>query len=394
MIQFADRMQNVVASEIREILKISNKPGVISFAGGLPARELFPIEEMKKVCTEMLSKEGANALQYDVTIGHLPLREKIAERMQNIYKIDCTAEDILITSGSQQGLEFAGKIFINSGDTVLCESPTYLGALNAFNAYGPNYIDIPTDHQGIIPEELEKILEKNSNVKFIYVIPDFQNPSGNSWSIARRKHFMEIVERYNIPVVEDNPYGDLRFEGEILPSLKSMDKKGLVIFLGTFSKIFCPGFRVGWVIANPEILEAFIKIKQGADLHTSSIGQREINTYFEMYSIDDHIAKIKDVYRKRRNVMMGAIDKYMPKGVHYDKPEGGMFLWLSLPENINSQEVFVEAVKRDVAFVPGTPFFAKIKKNNFLRMNFSAMPEDLIEEGVKRIAEVIKEQMK
>lgn len=339
----------------------------------------------------MLDREGASALQYDVTIGYEPLRKKVADRMRNIYKIDCTSDDILITSGSQQGLEFSGKIFVNEGDTVLCESPTYLGALTAFNVYGPNYIDIPTDDQGIIPSELEKILEAGHKIKYIYVIPDFQNPSGVSWSLERRHKFMELVERYEIPVLEDNPYGDLRFEGEILPSLKSMDKKGLVIFLGTFSKIFCPGFRVGWVIAKPEILDAYVKIKQGADLQTSSIGQREINRFFEMYSIDEHIAKIKEVYTKRRDIMMSTIDKHMPAGVKYNKPEGGMFLWLELPLTMNARDIFEEAVRQNVAFVPGDPFFAKEKKTNFMRLNFSAMPEDKIEEGIIRLANVMKQ---
>ena len=234
-IKFAKRMEGLKGSEIRELLKLTEKPEVISFAGGLPAPELFPVEEMKEISRIVLDESGTQALQYSTTEGFNPLREQIAKRMNSKNKTNITMNDILITNGSQQGLDFAGKVFLDEGDVVLCESPSYLGAINAFKAYRANFIEVPTDNNGMIMEELEKILETTDNVKMIYVIPDFQNPTGRTWPLERRKKFMEIISKYEIPVLEDNPYGELRFEGESLPSLKSMDKKGLVIFLGTFS---------------------------------------------------------------------------------------------------------------------------------------------------------------
>ena len=258
--KFAKRMERMQASEIRELLKLTAQPDIISFAGGLPAPELFPVEEIAKVSHDLVEKEGRALLQY-------------ATRMKDKYHTEVNPDDILITTGSQQCLDFAGKLFLDPGDVVLCESPSYLGALNAFNAYEPNFVEVPTDDGGLIPEELDKILETTPNCKFIYVIPDFQNPTGRTWSMERRKAFMEVVNKHNLPVLEDNPYGELRYEGEILPSLKSLDTKGLVMFLGTFSKIFCPGLRLGWVAAEHSVVEEFVKIKQSADLHTSNFDQ-------------------------------------------------------------------------------------------------------------------------
>ena len=243
-VRFAERMGKVEGSAIRELLKLTARPEVISFAGGMPAPELFPVEEMKKVSVAVLEEQGKVALQYTTTEGYLPLREKIADRMNKTLKTNVGPDDILITSGSQQGLDFSGKAFIDKGDVVLCESPSYMGALNAMKAYEPEFIEIKTDNDGMIMEDLEKVLASNDKVKLIYVIPDFQNPSGRTWPLERRIKFMEIINKYEIPVVEDNPYGELRFDGETLPSLKSLDTKGLVIYLGTFSKIFCPGYRL------------------------------------------------------------------------------------------------------------------------------------------------------
>lgn len=265
-IRFAKRMEALNGSEIRELLKLIEKPEVISFAGGLPAPELFPIEEMKEISRIVLEESGIQALQYSTTEGFQPLREQIARRMNSKNKTNVTKDDIIITNGSQQGLDFAGRVFLNEGDVVLCESPSYLGAINAFKSYGSKFIEVPTDKDGMIMEELEKILEVTENVKMIYVIPDFQNPTGITWTLERRKKFIEIISKYEIPVLEDNPYGELRFKGESLPSLKSMDKKGLVIFLGTFSKILCPGYRLGWTCASQNILKKFIFVKQVADL--------------------------------------------------------------------------------------------------------------------------------
>ncbi|WP_042277467.1 aminotransferase-like domain-containing protein [[Clostridium] dakarense] len=393
-IKFASRMDGLKGSEIREILKLTEKPGVISFAGGLPAPELFPVEEMKKVSTLVLEESGMEALQYTTTEGFPPLREHIADRMNSKSKTNITKDDILITNGSQQGLDFAGKVFLDEGDVVLCESPSYLGAINAFKSYCPKFIEVPTDNQGMIMEELEKILDKTENVKMIYVIPDFQNPTGRTWPLERRKKFIEVINKYEIPVIEDNPYGELRFEGESLPSLKSMDKKGLVIYLGSFSKVFCPGYRIGWTCASPQILSKFVFVKQGADLQASTISQREVSKFMDIYDLDKHVEKLKTVYKKRRDLMLNTMKEEFPEGLEYTHPEGGLFTWVQLPEYLDSREIMKECVENSVAYVPGGSFFPNGGKENCFRLNYSNMPDERIVEGVKRLGVVLKKYMK
>ena len=389
-IKFADRMNGIKSSIIRELLKLTEDASIISFAGGLPAPELFPTEELQAVCVKVLQEEGRAALQYSATEGYKPLREKIAKRMTR-QGMKVAADDVLITSGSQQGLEFSGRIFLNEGDIVICESPSYLGALNAFNVYRPKFIEITMDEDGMIIDDLEKALEENhEKTKFIYVIPEFQNPTGRTMSLERRKRLIELANKYDIPIVEDNPYGELRFEGEVIPSLKSMDTKGLVIHLGTFSKIFCPGYRLGWVVANPEILSKYITVKQGADLQSSTISQREVNRYMEMYSLDEHVEKIKALYRKRKNLMVQTMKEEFPKTVTFTNPQGGLFTWIDLPEGVDAAEVFKLAIAQKVAFVPGEPFYPNGGHANHARLNFSSMPEDKIVEGIKRLGKVLK----
>lgn len=392
-IKFAKRMDGLKGSEIRELLKLTEKPEVISFAGGLPAPELFPVEEMKEISRLVLEESGKEALQYTTTEGFGPLREQIAERMNRKLKTDISKDDLLITSGSQQGLDFAGKIFLNEGDVVLVESPSYLGALNAFKSYCPTFIEVPTDNNGMIIEELEKILESTENVKMIYVIPDFQNPTGKTWSMERRNKFMDVINKFEIPVVEDNPYGELRFEGEILPSLKSMDEKGLVIFLGSFSKIFCPGYRIGWVCASPQILSKFVFVKQGADLQASTISQREVSKFIEVYDLDAHVEKIKTVYKKRRDLMLSTIKECFPEGIEYTHPEGGLFTWIELPSHLDARKIMEKCLENNVAYVPGGSFFPNGGKENTFRLNYSNMPDEKIVEGVKRLAEALNEAL-
>jgi len=392
-VKFANRMDNLKASEIRELLKFAADPSIISFGGGMPAPELFPVEEMKKVAVAVLEESGQAALQYATTEGHVGLREQIADRMNRKYQTKVSVDDVLITSGSQQGLDFAGKIFINDGDVVLCESPSYLGAINAFKAYNPRFIEVPTDDYGMVPEELEKILESTENIKMMYVIPDFQNPSGKTWTMERRTKFMELANKYEIPVVEDNPYGELRFEGEILPSLKSMDTKGLVVFLGTYSKIFAPGLRIGWVCAAPEILQKFNFVKQSADLQSSTIAQMEAAKFGEMYDLDAHVEKIKAVYRKRRDLMMKLMEEEFPEGVKWTYPEGGLFTWVVLPEHINARDLLKRCLEEKVAFVPGGAFFPNGGNENTFRLNYSNATEEKLTEGMKRLAKAIKSMM-
>lgn len=390
--KFARRMDGLKASEIRELLKLAERPEVISFAGGLPAPELFPIEELIKVSEVVLRESGRQALQYGPTEGYTPLREKIAKRTEK-FGFSPKAEDILITSGSQQGLDFSARVFLNEGDIVICESPSYLGAINAFKACMPEFVEIATDAEGMIMEDLEEVLKTRDNVRMIYVIPDFQNPSGKTWSIERRKRLIELANEYDLPVIEDNPYGDLRFEGEIPPSVKSFDTEGRVIFLGTFSKTFCPGMRLGWVIADAKILEKYNFIKQGADLQSNSLAQREMDKFLEMYDLDAHIENLKKVYRSRRDVMMAAIKEHFPSNVSYTYPEGGLFTWVILPEHVSAREIAPKALENNVAFVPGGSFFPNGGNENTFRLNYSNMPEDKIKIGIERLGKVLKEMM-
>lgn len=389
--KFAKRMERMQASEIRELLKLTAKPDIISFAGGLPAPELFPVEEIAKVSHDLVLKEGRQLLQYATTEGRPTLRAKIAKRMADKYNTKVDPDDILITTGSQQCLDFVGKLFLDPDDVVLCESPSYLGALNAFNAYQPKFVEVPTDNGGLIPEELDKILETTPNCKFIYVIPDFQNPTGRTWSMERRQKFMEVVNKHNLPVVEDNPYGELRYEGEILPSLKSLDTKGLVMFLGTFSKIFCPGLRLGWVAAEHSLLTEFVKIKQSADLHTSNFDQGVADAYMDAYDLDEHVKEIVKLYKHRRDLILKSMEEYFPAGTEWTHPEGGLFLWLTFPEGVSARKVFTKCIEMKVAGVIGDAFYPNQKTDRSMRINYSNMPDDRIVEGIKRMAKAIEE---
>ena len=389
--KFAKRMAGMQASAVREILKVTQRPEVISFAGGLPAPELFPVEEIGKVCQEVCAAEGRKVLQYATTEGRPSLRAKIADRMNLKYISHLGAENILITTGSQQNLDMAGKIFFDEGDVVLMESPTYLAAINAFKAYQPVFKEVPTDDKGMIPEELDKILAETPRAKLIYVIPDFQNPTGICWSLERRQKFMEVVNKYNIPVLEDNPYGELRYEGETLPSLQSMDTKDLVMAMGTFSKTFCPGLRIGWLAAPVTLMKEFVKVKQSADLHTSAFDQAIIDRYMDEYSLDEHVAEINKLYKHRRDLLLKTMEETFTDGTTWTRPEGGLFLWLTFPEGVSARKVFDKCIEKNVAGVLGEFFYPNIKNDRHMRINYSNMPDDRIVEGVRRMAEALKE---
>ena len=330
-------------------------------------------------------------LQYATTEGRPSLRAKIADRMNRKYKSHLGAENILITTGSQQNLDMAGKIFFDEGDVVLMESPTYLAAINAFKAYQPVFKEVPTDDKGMIPEELDKILAETPRAKLIYVIPDFQNPTGICWSLERRQKFMEVVNKYNIPVLEDNPYGELRYEGETLPSLQSMDTKDLVMAMGTFSKTFCPGLRIGWLAAPVTLMKEFVKVKQSADLHTSAFDQAIIDRYMDEYSLDEHVAEINKLYKHRRDLLLKTMEETFTDGTTWTRPEGGLFLWLTFPEGVSARKVFDKCIEKNVAGVLGEFFYPNIKNDRHMRINYSNMPDDRIVEGVRRMAEALKE---
>jgi DNA-binding transcriptional MocR family regulator len=313
--------------------------------------------------------------------------------MEKIH-VNVKADNILITNGSQQGLDFTGRMFIDKDDVILCESPTYLGAIDAYDFYSPKFVEIKTDKDGMDMEDLEAALRNHHNVKFIYVIPDFQNPSGTTWSIERRKMLIHLANKYDVYIIEDSPYGELIFEGEVTPSVMHYDTEERVIFLGTFSKLFCPGMRLGWVAASAEVIQGLISIKQISDLQCSTIGQMELAKYIEVYDLDAHIEKIKSVYKKRRDVMMSAIEEYFPKEVLYNYPNGGLFTWLIFPEYINARDLALKAMEQNVAFVPGGLFYPNGGHENTARLNFSSMGEDKIVEGIKRLANVIKNELK
>ena len=388
MVRFSKRVRNMQGSDIREIGKLTADPEIISFAGGMPDPDLFPIAELKQISARVLEQQGKVALQYNATAGHLPLREKIACRMNRVG-MSVSAADLLITSGSQQGIDFCGKVFLDEGDAVVCESPSYSGAINAFESYLAEFIQIATDEQGMQMDDLQQVLERRDNVKFIYVIPDFQNPTGRSWSLERRQALMGLANRFDIPVIEDDPYSCFRFEGQTLPTLKSLDTHHKVIYLGTFSKTLCPGLRIGWIAAGEEILAKIEIVKQVADIHTNSLAQREIDQYLALYDLDQQIERITAVYGKRKNIMLEAIAEFFPPECHYTKPEGGIFLWVELPPGINAREVLREAIKAKVAFIPGGGFFPTSHQENTLRLNYSTMTDEKIRTGIKRLGTVL-----
>lgn len=386
---FARRTNLIKASEIREILKVTERPEVISFAGGLPAPELFPVEEMKAVCEAVLNEDGRRALQYSTTEGYQPLRELVADRM-NQAGIGATGNNVLIVTGSQQGLDLTGKVFLDEDDVVICESPTYLAAINAFKTYLPKFVEIAMDDQGMIMADLEAALKKNRKAKFIYTVPDFQNPTGRTMSLDRRKKLIELANQYDILVLEDNPYGELRFAGDNVPPVKSFDTEGRVIYQSTFSKVLTPGVRVGWLCASPDILQKYVIFKQSADLHTNTLAQMQVTKFIEMFDLEVHIERIRKVYKLRRDSMIEAIKTEFPHGVKYTQPDGGLFLWVELPVWMNAREVLIRCLDNNVAFVPGGAFFPNGGNENTLRLNFSNMSEERIVEGIARIGKLIK----
>jgi len=384
------------SSAIRELLKVSERKEVISFAGGMPAPELFPADEILEACTKVLKENSGSALQYGASEGYMPLREMIARHTAR-YGIQVSADNIMITSGSQQALDLLGKVFINRGDRLLVETPTYLGALQAWNAYGAEYITVPSDEDGIQTDNLYEAMRYGP--KFIYILPNFQNPTGTTIPLSRRLKLIEIADHFGVPIIEDDPYGQLRFEGENIPSVVTLDSKmqaqnggytGNVIYLSTFSKILAPGLRLAWVIAPKEVISKLVLAKQGADLHTATFNQIVAYEVSRHGFIDEHVKKIVKVYRERRDVMLESLEENMPDGVQWTHPKGGLFLWVTLPETMSTTEMFPKALEENVAFVPGESFFANGGGQNTMRLNFSMMPPDRINEGIARLSHVIK----
>jgi 2-aminoadipate transaminase len=402
--RYAQRTKSIKSSAIRELLKITQRPEVISFAGGLPAPDVFPTERFQQACSKVLQEQPQLALQYGATEGYEPLREMIARHTAR-YGVKANVDNVLITSGSQQALDLIGKLLINPGDKVLVEAPTYLGALQAFNVYGAEYLSVPSDDDGLRTDLLEKPLR--SGPKFMYVLPNFQNPAGTTLSEGRRHELVLMAERYGIPIIEDDPYGQLRYHGEHLTPLVVLDRNnvrrdsgyslGNVIYLSTFSKTLAPGLRLGWIVAPPEVITKLIQLKQGADLHTSTFNQFVAYEVARDGFLDEHVKLIRQVYGERRDVMLAALQEHFPPEVTWTRPQGGLFLWVTLPRGIDCQKLFEDALKQNVAFVPGDSFYApngdaEEGKRHF-RLNFSNARPAQIQEGIRRLAVAVKQQL-
>lgn len=386
---FSDRITDVPRSFIREILKVALDSTVISFAGGLPNRDLFPAEEIKAATEKVFGIYGRDIFQYSNSEGMLSLREYIADRYYQKLKVKIPVEDILITSGSQQGLDLMGKIFLNDGDGLVIEEPGYLGAIQAFSIYRPTFFPVPVSENGMDAKKLRAIIEHESP-KLIYTVPNFQNPSGVTYPDDNRAEIARMLQGTKTILIEDDPYGDLRFTGDSRQSFKTLAPDN-TIMLGSFSKTIVPGFRLGWIVAPKPIMEKLIIAKQAADLHTCHFTQSIIYQYLKDNDIEQHISKIKDAYGKQCRAMLKAIKDYFPEGVTHSTPEGGMFLWAELPEGKTSLDLFHLAVKENVIFVPGDPFYIGKKNTRTMRLNFSCVDEATINAGIRRLGQTIKQ---
>ncbi|HZK10962.1 MAG TPA: PLP-dependent aminotransferase family protein [Atribacterota bacterium] len=384
------------ASIIREILKLVKNPEVISLAGGMPDPATFPVKEIKEISQNIFTKKSAQALQYSTTEGLAELRQCILDYLAKDGN-NGELENIIISSGSQQGLDLVGKTFLDPGDIAIVELPSYLAALNAFHSYGGELVGIPMDEEGMQMDILEKKLIRLKNeskkVKFIYTISNFQNPAGVTMSLARRKKIIEIARKFDVFIVEDNPYEKLRFEGEPIPSIYSLENNGLVVSLGTFSKILCPGLRLAWVLGNKEIIGKMAILKQATDLCTSIFNQLIAYEYFQLGKLEENIKSNIQIYKKKRDVMLNALERYFPKEATWTKPQGGFFVVATLPEYIDTGEMFKEAIEENVAYVPGAPFFADGKGQNTMRLSFCFPSVEDIDIGIKRLGSLIKRKI-
>lgn len=390
-IQYSKRMQYVKPSAIRELLKLGSDPDVISFGGGYPDPEVFPIEQLAEIFGSVIREQGRQALQYATSEGLPALRQKLVERMKKA-NIECSLDNLIMVQGGQQGLDLMAKMLVNPGDVIITERPTFLGALIAFNPYEPKYVCVSMDENGMKMDELEEALKANSKAKFIYTIPEFHNPTGVTMSLDRRKRIVELASQYDVMILEDSPYREIRYEGEPLPAIKSFDTEGRVVHLGSFSKILSPGMRLGWVVANAETAEKMCLLKMAEDTQNSTVNMYAANRFMEKYDIDVHIDGIKKVYKRKKDLMLDTIRKTFPKEVSFTNPEGGLFTWLTFPEKIDATKLMKERVlpEAKVAYVPGATFFPIDEEPNHCRVNYSCMPEEKIIQGITRLGDILK----
>ena len=394
---YSNNARKMRSSEIRRLLEISQQPGVISFGGGLPNPNAFPVDEIREIVNKILDEEGSKALQYGSTAGLKEFIELLVEVVKQ-DGIKAGMENILTTVGSQQALDIVGRIFLNENDVVMVGLPTYLGGINAFLAYGAKLVGVPLDENGmnvdLLEEKIKELKNKGENVKLIYTIPTFQNPAGVELSLERRKRMIEIAEENDLLILEDDPYGKLRFEGEAIPPIKAFDENGHVIYMATFSKILSPGIRLAYVVAPEEIAKKMVLAKQSMDLCTSTLSQTIAYHYIKNGYMKNHLPKIIEMYKRKRDIMLQSLEEYFPPSCKWTHPRGGMFLWVELPEYINTVEMFPEAIEKKVAYVTGKSFFVDGGGLNTMRLNFTNAGDDEIKEGIKRLAEVVKKRIK
>jgi len=384
----ADRTRKMSVNTIREILKVVSQPGMVSLAGGIPAPESFPIDILKILTQKVLEKYGPSALQYDPTEGFSPLREALPGYLAAKRGIQAKPEDILIASGSQGVLDAAGKIFISRNDPIAVEAPTYLGALQAFDPYEPRYVTLVSDAYGLVPESLEEVLAREP-IKFIYLVPTFQNPTGRTIPLERRRHIADIIQIHDALLIEDDPYGDLRYSGQALPVIKTLAPEH-VIYVSTLSKVFAPGLRIGYYLAPKKIRDWLVMVKQGVDLHTSTFNQALAAEYIQGGYLEEHLPHSIELYKPRKYAMLGALQRYFPEGFTWSKPEGGMFVWVEGPDNYDMQALYYRCVQQNVAFVPGKFFYSDPEVGNHtMRLNFTMADEATIDGAVKKLAEII-----
>jgi 2-aminoadipate transaminase len=393
---FADRAKLMKTSEIREFFKLTEQPDVMSFAGGFPSADFFPMERVCEVMQDLIDEEGKYALQYGPTEGNLELRQYLAEKMTR-ENAPSGVDNILITNGSQQGMDLLAKVFLNPGDLVIVEEPGYVGGLGAIYNYQGDRLSIPLDEEGIrtdlLATRLRKLQMEGRTPKFAYLVPNFQNPTGISMSLARRKAMLELAREYNFVIIEDNPYGEIRFEGEAVSSMKSMDTEGRVIYLGSFSKTFLPGIRVGWIVAHEELIQKIACAKQATDLCSNSLGQRMAHRFAASGYIELHVSSLISRYKAKRDLMLSCMDKFFPQGVTWTRPEGGFFIWVTLPEGMNAREVLLKAIDRKVAFVDGAGFFVNGNGKNTARFAFSEASPEKIMRGIEILGEVMHQEL-
>lgn len=389
----ANRVTHLKASAIREIFKMLGKPGIISFAGGIPSPDLFPTKEWGDMLKEIIDTEGSKALVYGVTEGYQPLRDEI-NKINARSNIGRDFDTTIVTTGAQQAIDLLVKSLVNEGEGVICENPSFIGSLNGIRSYRAELHGIEMDEDGIRCDLVEEELKKG-NIKLIYTIPTFQNPTGITLTLERRKKLLELAEKYDCYILEDNPYGDLRFGGEAVPTIKSMDETGRVIYVGSFSKTLSPGLRVGFITGHEDIIDRVIVCKQVNDVHTPLVNQMLVHKYITEYDFDAHIKKGCELYGHKCALMLECMDKYFPENVSYTRPDGGIFLWCTMPESVDCQEVFRSALEKGVAFVPGSTCMVDLEaKNNCFRLNYSTMPDDKIEEGIKILGGILAEYVK